>query len=79
LQLDLHDAVRVMTDGRVSRRHVRLIVGNPITMAKMTQFVGDAGSYAPVSILIEETANGTRIAYDTVSSALAIYPEAEAR
>ena len=30
-----------------------------------------------VTILAEETADGTRVAYDTVSSALAIYPSGE--
>lgn len=38
----------------------------------MTRHVPDAGSYAPVTILIEELpGGGTRVAYDTVSSAIA--------
>lgn len=39
---------------------------------------GGAPRSAPVTILVEETADGTRVAYDTVSSALAIYPGGEA-
>jgi hypothetical protein len=31
-------------------------------MAKMTRYLGDGGSYAPVTILVEETADGTRVA-----------------
>jgi hypothetical protein len=34
------------------RRLVRLIAGNPVTMGQMTRQVADAGSCAPVTILI---------------------------
>jgi hypothetical protein len=48
-------------------------------MGQMTRHVPDAGSYAPVTILIEETAGGgTRVAYDSVVSALAPYDNAAA-
>jgi hypothetical protein len=77
MQLNLHDAITLATNGTVSRRLVRLIAGNPVTMAKMARFLGDSGSYAPVTMLIEETSNSTRVAYDTVSSALAIDPDNE--
>jgi hypothetical protein len=40
----------------------------------MTRHVAEAGTYAPVTILVGETADGgTRVAYDTVASALAAY------
>lgn len=78
VQLDLRDAVTSATDGAVARRLVRVIAGNPVAMAKMTRYLGDVGSYAPVAILVEDTADGTRVAYDTVSSALAIYPGGKA-
>jgi hypothetical protein len=56
-----------------------LIAGNPVTMAKMARHVSDAGSYAPVTILIEEMTDGrTRIAYDTVASAIAGYHDTSA-
>lgn len=39
----------------------------------------DAGSYAPVTLLIEELpGGGTRVAYDTVTSAIAPYRDAAA-
>jgi hypothetical protein len=60
------------------RRLVRLIAGNPVTMGQMTRHLADAASYAPVTILIQELASGTRVAYDTVSSALAPYKNAAA-
>jgi hypothetical protein len=43
-------------------------------MGQMTSHVPDAGSYAPVTILVQETQEGgTRVAYDTVASALDSY------
>jgi hypothetical protein len=47
MQLDLHDAVTLATDGAVARRLVRAIAGNPVAIAKMTRHLGDGGSYAP--------------------------------
>ena len=42
----------------------------------MTRQVPDAGSYAPVTILIEElSGGGTRLAYDSVASAIARYDD----
>jgi hypothetical protein len=81
LQLDLDWALTVdpqATDW-TGRRLVRLIAGNPVTMGEMTRHVADAGSYAPVTILIEQLpGGGTRVAYDTVTSALAPYHDAAA-
>ncbi len=55
---------------------VRLIAGNPVTMGEMTRHVPDAGSYAPVTILIQELpGGGTRLAYDSVASDIAIYDD----
>ena len=48
-------------------------------MSEMTRQVADAGSYAPVTILVEEQpGGGTRVAYDTVASAIAPYRDAAA-
>jgi hypothetical protein len=45
----------------------------------MRRHVADAGSYAPVTILIQELpGGGTRVAYDTVASAIAPYHDAPA-
>jgi hypothetical protein len=76
LQLDL-STVLALDPGapeEARRRLVRLIAGNPVTMGQMTRHLPDAGSYAPVTILIQELPDGrTRIAYDTVSSAIGGY------
>ena len=81
LQLDLDAALALdpQAKGQTGRRLVRLIAGNPVTMGQMTRHVADAGSYAPVTILIEETREGgTRVAYDSVASAIAPYHDATA-
>ena len=65
--------------GQAGRRLVRLIAGNPVTMGQMTRHVPDAGSYAPVTILIQELPDGgTRVAYDSVTSEIAPYRDAAA-
>jgi hypothetical protein len=64
---------------QAGRRLVRLIASNPVTMVQMTRHLPSAGSYAPVTILIEELAGGgTQVAYDTVASAIAPYRDAAA-
>jgi uncharacterized protein (DUF302 family) len=56
----------------------RLVVGNPLIMRKMVKHVPDAGSYAPVTILIDERPDGVHISYDRMASFLAPYENAEA-
>jgi hypothetical protein len=76
LELDLDGAFTLdpQATSRAGRRLVRLIAGNPVTMGEMTRHVPDAGSYAPVTILLEELPDGgTRVAYDSVVSAIALY------
>jgi uncharacterized protein (DUF302 family) len=59
-------------------KSVRLIVGNPLIMMRMLEHVPDAGSYAPVTILIDERAHGVRLSYDRMASFLSSYDNAEA-
>jgi hypothetical protein len=33
---------------------VRLLIGNPLIMKEMAKHVADAGSYAPVTVLVDE-------------------------
>jgi hypothetical protein len=44
----------VVAGGYSVSRLVRPIAGNPVTMGEMTRHVADAGSYAPVTILIQQ-------------------------
>jgi hypothetical protein len=74
LQLNLDHALTLDPQAESPGRLVRLIAGNPVTMGQMTRTLPDAGSYAPVTILVaERPGGGTRIAYDSVTSALAGY------
>jgi hypothetical protein len=43
----------------------------------MVRHVPDAGSYAPVTILIDERSDGVHISYDRMASLLAPYENAE--
>ena len=56
----------------------RLVIGNPLIMREMVKHVLDAGSYAPVTILIDERSDGVHISYDRMASLLAPYENGEA-
>jgi uncharacterized protein (DUF302 family) len=56
----------------------RLVIGNPLIMREMVKHVPDAGSYAPVTILIDERSDGVHLSYDRIGSFLAPYENAEA-
>jgi hypothetical protein len=62
----------------LQHRLVRIIAGNPVTMASMTGTVPDAGSYAPVTILVAERSDGVHLAYDRISTAIAPYQDTAA-
>jgi uncharacterized protein (DUF302 family) len=57
---------------------VRLVIGNPLIMRQMVQHVPDAGSYAPVTILVDERLDGVHLSYDRMESFLAPYQNANA-
>jgi hypothetical protein len=74
IELELDNALAFDPQAADKHRLVRLIAGNPVTMGQMARTLPDAGSYAPVTILIQELpGGGTRIAYDSVVSALVSY------
>jgi uncharacterized protein (DUF302 family) len=58
--------------------NVRLVVGNPSIMRRMVEHVPDAGSYAPVTILIDERPDGVHLSYDRMASFLLGYKNEEA-
>ena len=57
---------------------LRLVIGNPLIMREMVKHVPDAGSYAPVTILIDERPDGVHLSYDRMASLLAPYENTEA-
>jgi uncharacterized protein (DUF302 family) len=54
---------------------LRLVVGNPMIMKEMAGCVPDAASYAPVTILVDERADGVHVSYDSMASFLAPYED----
>lgn len=61
------------TQGEGAPRILRYIIGNPLIMQAMARHVPDAGSYAPVTILIDERPDGVHLSYDSMASLLAPY------
>ncbi len=76
-RLNLGAVLRQRNGARVGQS-LRFIVGNPVTMSAMVQHVPDAGSYAPVTILIDERPDGVHLSYDRMASFLATYASPEA-
>jgi uncharacterized protein (DUF302 family) len=77
MELDLGAILR-KESGHATPKMVRLIIGNPLIMKEMTKHVPDAGSYAPVTILVDERADGVHLTYDKMASLLAPYGNADA-
>ncbi len=61
-RFDLGEILR-KESGAATPRILRIVAGNPLIMKEMAKHVPDAGSYAPVTILIDERADG-RVARD---------------
>jgi uncharacterized protein (DUF302 family) len=59
-------------------KSVRLVIGNPLIMARMVEHVPDAGSYAPVTVLVDERPGGVHLSYDKMASLLASYGNLQA-
>jgi uncharacterized protein (DUF302 family) len=57
---------------------IRLVIGNPLIMKEIAKRVPDAGSYAPVTVLVDERADGVHISYDRMASLLAPYGNLDA-
>ena len=77
IRFDLGEFLRKAT-GASSPQIVRLVAGNPLIMKRMVEHVPDAGSYAPVTILIDEREDGTHVSYDRMASFLAPYGNPQA-
>lgn len=77
MELDL-GAVMQMETGKDTPKIVRLVIGNPLIMKEMAKHVPDAGSYAPVTVLVDERADGVHLSYDRMASQLAPYGNAAA-
>jgi uncharacterized protein (DUF302 family) len=77
VQFDHGAIVRKETGGETPRM-VRIVMGNPLIMKEMAKHVPDAGSYAPVTVLVDERADGVHLSYDRMASLLAPYENRDA-
>jgi uncharacterized protein (DUF302 family) len=77
MQLD-QGAVLQKEAGQETPRIIRLLIGNPLIMKEMAKHVPDAGSYAPVTVLVDERLDGVHLSYDRMSSFLKPYGDTEA-
>ena len=76
-RFDLGEVLR-KRNGAEAPQSLRLVLGNPLIMSQMVEHVPDAGSYAPVTILVDERQDGVHLSYDTMASYLAPYGNSEA-
>jgi uncharacterized protein (DUF302 family) len=76
-EFDLGDILRRETGSRAPKI-IRLVIGNPLIMKEMVKHVPDAGSYAPVTVLIDERPDGVHVSYDKMESYLLRYGSSEA-
>ncbi|MGB6067784.1 MAG: DUF302 domain-containing protein [Desulfomonilaceae bacterium] len=77
MELDLGAILRKET-GLDTPKIVRFLIGNPLIMKEMAKHVPDAGSYAPVTILVDERSDGVHLSYDKMASLLAPYGNPDA-
>ncbi len=77
MKFDLGEIVR-KERGDGAPRSLRYLIGNPLIMKQMLERSPDAGSYAPVTVLIDERPDGVTLSYDRMASFLAPYGNDEA-
>ena len=62
----------------IERFSLTSLIGNPLIMKEMAKHVPEAGSYAPVTVLVDERADGVHLSYDRMASFLAAYRNLDA-
>jgi uncharacterized protein (DUF302 family) len=72
VRFDAGEVLRKERDGQ-GPKILRFLVGNPLIMKEMAKTVPDAASYAPVTILVDERADGVHLSYDSMASLIAPY------
>ena len=75
-RFDLGEILR-KEQGTTAPRSLRLVAGIRSSW-QMVKHLPDAGSYAPVTMLIDERPDGVHLSYDRMASLLAPYESAEA-
>lgn len=77
MKLD-HGVILRKETGLEKPKIVRFLIGNPLIMKEMAKYIPDAGSYAPVTILVDERPDGVHLSYDKMTSLLAPYGNPDA-
>src|SRR5271155_306508 len=77
MQVD-HGAIVRKETGSETPKITRFVIGNPLIMKEMAKHVPDAGSYAPVTVLVDARADGVHLSYDRMASLLAPYENRDA-
>jgi uncharacterized protein (DUF302 family) len=72
VRFDAGEVLRKERNGQ-GPKLLRLVVGNPLIMKEMAKSVPDAAAYAPVTILVDERADGVHLSYDSMASLLGPY------
>ena len=67
MRLD-HGAILAKAGVDCDPKSVRVIMGNSLIMQSMARLVPDADSYAPVTVLVDERADGVHLSYDRMAS-----------
>jgi Domain of unknown function DUF302 len=57
--------------GRDAPKMIRFIIGNPLIMMELANHSPEAGSYAPVTVPVEERAENVHLSYDRTARFLA--------
>ena len=71
-EFDLGAILRRETES-ATPKITRFVVGNPLIMKEMAKAVPDAAAYAPITILVDERADGVHLSYDSMASLIAPY------
>jgi uncharacterized protein (DUF302 family) len=77
MKLD-HGAILRRETGLATPKLARFLVRNPLIMKEMAKRIPDAGSYAPVTVLVDERPDGVHLSYDRMASLLAPYGDPDA-
>ena len=77
MELD-HGSILRSESSNDAPKNVRLVIGNPLIMKEMVKHVPDAGSYAPITILVDQRPDGVHLSYDRMATLLAPYENADA-
>ena len=77
-EFDLGDILRRETGSSKTPKIIRFVIGNPLIMKEMVKHAPDAGSYAPVTLLIDERSEGVHVSYEKMESYLLHYGSSEA-